>query len=106
MQSADFVSSLFSPDRYSAKKTVKPVNFVCQAPEARQVHLTGDFNQWNPSSHPMQRQPDGAWTLQLQLHHGHHQYRFVVDGSPVLDPRANGVARDSNGERASLIAIS
>lgn len=102
----DFVSALFSPTRYSAKKMAKPVNFVCQAPEARQVSLQGDFNSWNPESHPMERRPDGAWFLQVQLHHGHHQYRFLVDGQPVLDPKANGVARDPKGERASLIAVS
>ena len=40
--------SFFSPDRYSAKKMAKPVNFVCVAPDAKQVHLAGDFNDWDP----------------------------------------------------------
>ncbi len=84
----------------------KPVNFVCVAPEARQVHLTGDFNGWNPVASPMNRQPDGAWLLQVPLHHGHQQYVFLVDGKPVLDPRAHGIARDPRGERVSLIAVS
>ena len=99
-------SSLFAPDRYSAKRMSKPVNFVCVARGAKRVSLTGDFNGWNPEADPMQRQPDGAWLLQVPLHHGHHQYRFIVDGQPVLDPRANGVARDRKGERVSLIAVS
>ncbi len=99
-------SSLFAPNRYSAKRMSKPVNFVCVAPAAKQVSLMGDFNGWNPEAHPMQRQPDGAWLLQVPLHHGHHQYRFLVDAKPVLDPRASGVVRDRNGERASLIAVS
>lgn len=106
MQNVDFVSSLFAPNRYSAKRTSKPVNFVCHAPDARQVQLTGDFNNWDALASPMQRQPDGAWFLQVQLHHGHHQYRFIVDGKPALDPRANGVARDAKGDQASLIAVS
>jgi 1,4-alpha-glucan branching enzyme len=99
-------SSLFAPNRYSAKKMSKPVNFVCIAPAAKRVSLMGDFNGWNPEAHPMQRQPDGAWLLQVPLHHGHHQYRFLVDAKPVLDPRASGVVRDRSGERASLIAVS
>ena len=102
----DFVNSLFAPDRYSAKKTAKPVNFVCVAPSAKAVHLTGDFNDWDPAAHPMKRQPDGAWLLQLPLSHGHHHYRFLVDGKAVLDPRAHGVARDHQGEKVSLIAVS
>ncbi len=100
------VRSFFAPDRYSAKKMTKPVNFVCVAPEAKQVFLTGDFNGWARTANLMQRQPDGAWLLQVQLHHGHHRYCFVVDGKPILDPRAQGVARDNQGERVSLIAVS
>ena len=93
-------------DRYSAKKMAKPVNFVCVAPEANQVFLTGDFNDWDPGSHPMKRQPDGAWQISLPLNHGHHHYRFIVDGKPLLDPKAQGVARDHQGEKVSLIAVS
>lgn len=100
------VRSFFAADRYSAKKMSKPVNFVCVAPTAKQVCLTGDFNNWDPSGLPMQRQPDGAWFLQVPLHHGHHQYRFLVDGATVLDPRAQGIARDAKGEKVSLIAVS
>jgi hypothetical protein len=54
----------------------------------------------------MQKQPDGAWFLQVPLHHGHHHYRFLVDGTPTLDPRAQGIARDAKGERVSLLSVS
>ena len=100
------VSSFFAPDRYSVKKMAKPVNFVCTAPQAKQVHVTGDFNDWDMTAHPMKRQPDGAWLLQVQLNHGHHHYRFLVDGKPELDPRAQGIARDHQGVKASLLAVS
>ena len=84
----------------------KPVNFTCLAPDANAVFLTGDFNDWDPSSHPMKRQPDGAWTAQIPLPHGHHHYRYLVDGKAVLDPRAIGIARDHQNEKVSLIAVS
>jgi 1,4-alpha-glucan branching enzyme len=98
--------SLPSYDRYSAKKMAKPVNFICFAPDAKQVFLMGDFNDWDPQSHPMKRQPDGGWLVQVPLTHGHHHYRYLVDGKMVLDPRAQGVARDHKGEKVSLIAVS
>jgi 1,4-alpha-glucan branching enzyme len=93
-------------NRYSAKNMAKPVNFVCRAPDAKEVFITGDFNDWDPTSHPMRRQPDGAWQIHLPLIHGHHHYRFMVDGKPALDPRAHGVARDLEGHKASLVAVS
>lgn len=99
-------SPLFSTQRYSAKRMSKPVNFVCIAPAAKKVSLVGEFNGWNEERNPMHRQPDGAWLVQIPLHHGHHQYRFIVDGKPQLDPNAAGVARDQEGNRASLVAVS
>lgn len=84
----------------------KPVTFILFAPTARQVSLVGEFNHWQPEAHPMQRQPDGAWIVQALLPHGHHLYRFLVDGRPVLDPRAQGVTRDARGEPASVRAVS
>jgi 1,4-alpha-glucan branching enzyme len=98
--------SFFPTNRYSAKKMVKPINFVCVAPGAKAVHLSGDFNDWDPAALPMKRQPDGAWLVQVPLNHGHHHYRFLVDGKPVLDPHAQGVARDHRGEKVSLLAVS
>jgi 1,4-alpha-glucan branching enzyme len=92
--------------RYSAKRMQKPINFYFTAPGAQSVSILGDFNDWQPNANPMRRQPDGIWTAQVALHHGHHQYQFLVDGQPVLDPRAQGIARNLRGERASVVAVS
>jgi 1,4-alpha-glucan branching enzyme len=98
--------SYSSHNRYAAGNMAKPVNFFCVAPEAELVTVVGDFNDWRPNIHPMQRQSDGSWHLQIPLHHGHHHYTFLVDGKPVLDPRAMGIARNEKNERVSLIAVS
>ena len=91
-------------ERYSAHSSHRPVNFLCAAPHARSVELVGDFNHWHPF--PMSRLVDGWWQAQVELCHGHHQYRFLVDGQPMLDPRATGVVRDEHDERFSLVAVS
>jgi 1,4-alpha-glucan branching enzyme len=85
---------------------VKPVHFFCRAPQATVVCLVGDFNCWNPAAHRMQRQADGSWFLEVPLAHGYHQYVFLVDGTPNLDPKASGVTRNDRNERVSLIAVS
>ena len=54
----------------------------------------------------MKRQPDGAWLIRDQLNHGRHHYRFLVDGKPVLDTHAQGTARDHQGAKAPLVAVS
>jgi 1,4-alpha-glucan branching enzyme len=91
---------------YSAKRMTKPVNFYCAAPSAQSVYMAGDFNLWNPTSHPMRRREDGWWYIEVPLTHGHHRYLFLVDGKPVLDPKATGIARNESNERVSLMAVS
>ena len=91
---------------YSTREMTKPVNFYCAAPRAKSVTLAGDFNDWDPASLPMERRVDGWWFLQVPLTHGHHQYRFLVDGRSMLDPRATGVARNEREEEVSLVAVS
>ena len=95
-----------STNRYSAKNMAKPVNFICRAAEAKEVFIAGDFNDWHPTSHPMRQQPDGAWQIFVPLNHGHHHYRYLVDGKPTLDPHAQGVGGAVQGEKVSLVAVS
>lgn len=51
-----------------------------------QVFLTGDFNNWNPRSHPMYRK-DGKWHLSLELKQGYHYYCFLTKTNIMPDPK-------------------
>ena len=91
---------------FGPQKTLRTINFICNALHAQSVSLVGDFNEWNPASHPMKRMPDGAWMRSVDLKHGHHRYAFLVDGKLTLDPRAQGITRNDQGERVSLAPVS
>ena len=90
---------------HSANTPLKALIFYCAAPEAQSVHLMGDFNNWNPTSLPMERRSDGGWFLQVSLAQGEHQYQFLVDGVPTLDPNASGQARNAHYAEVSVIAV-
>ena|SRR2546422_8844333 len=81
-------------------------HFFCDAPQAEKVLLVGDFNDWNPRTTPMARQLDGRWMAGLELTRGYHEYFFLVDGKPVLDPNATGKPVNSRKEPVSLVAVS
>ena len=100
------LSNPVAPDRYSAKRTRHHVDFFCYAPDAKNVCLIGDFNDWLPEANPMRRMPDGYWMASMELPHGYHQYLFLVDGKPVLDPKASGKAHNERNEPVSLIPVS
>ena len=95
-----------SGQRYSAKNTVVPVNFLCAAPEASQVVIVGDFNGWDPAKNPMHQAHDGTWQASFPVHSGHHRYHFLIDGVPHLDPRATGVVKMEDDSKASLMSVS
>ena len=94
------------PRGRAANRPLHLVDFFCHAPQAKSVSLIGDFNEWQPAAHPMKRMPDGGWVIRLELPHGHHQYLFLVDGKPTLDPNAMGKVHNERNETVSLIAIS
>lgn len=71
---------------------------------ARQVQVSGDFSNWSPL--PMKRAKDGAWTVELKLPPGEHQYRLVVDGEWRDDPAAPGYVENPFGSRNAVLRVS
>ena len=59
----------------------RKVDFSLYAPEAKEVFLTGDFNQWDIQSLPMKRDKEGIWKLKTPLTPGRYEYKFYVDGN-------------------------
>ncbi|HEX2621279.1 MAG TPA: isoamylase early set domain-containing protein [Phototrophicaceae bacterium] len=49
---------------------------------AETIHLVGDFNDWNETSHPMEKLKDGRFKLTIDLDTGkEYQYRYLINGS-------------------------
>lgn len=65
---------------------IKKTGFSLSAPQAQSVFLSGDFNQWDLSSHPLKRDKNGMWKISLNLNPGQYEYRFLVDGEWQNDP--------------------
>ena len=80
------------------------VKFVLVAPQAQNVSLVGDFNEWDLAKTPMTRSGEsGLWTVVLPLSAGRHLYAFVVDGSSwVQDPSAPIAPDDGFGHANSV----
>lgn len=81
------------------------VYFELIAPSAREVYLAGTFNDWKYGATPMIRDEGGKWIAELTLHHGVHEYRFVVDGEWKLDPNNRESVPNPFGESNSLLII-
>jgi 1,4-alpha-glucan branching enzyme len=53
---------------------------------ADKIHLVGDFNNWNRTSHPLQQNQAGNWTITVDLETGRaYQFRYLVDGTQWMN---------------------
>ncbi|MBI5202661.1 MAG: hypothetical protein HY925_13805 [Elusimicrobia bacterium] len=69
------------------------VEFRFKAPQAKQVALGGDFNQWRPETLPLEKAQGGWWQTLLPLPPGRYSYLFQVDGEWRPDPDASLTGR-------------
>lgn len=48
---------------------------------AETVHLVGDFNNWDRTSHPLRRRSDGDWTITVDLEPSRmYRFSYLLDG--------------------------
>jgi chromosome partitioning protein len=76
------------------------------APEAKEVYLAGDFNQWRIDNKSRMELGDGGkWMKRLQLKPGNYRYRFVVDGQWRQDPENPRYEVNPFGSMDSLLEV-
>jgi 1,4-alpha-glucan branching enzyme len=61
------------------QETDGTVEFAYFRPGAESVSLAGDFNGWQPTTHPMRRDEEGWWRLRLALPSGEYRFKYVID---------------------------
>ena len=70
--------------RYQTKTNLCTVTFSLTkagAGSAQTVHLVGDFNGWNQTSHPLKKQRNGSFAVSLHLERNRqYQFRYLLDG--------------------------
>lgn len=92
------------PNLSAPKVTQDGVVFAIEAPEARQVQLVGDFNQWMLDGNEM-TPLDKVWTKVLKLDPGRYRYRYVVDGIWQNDPLNTEVEPAPYGGYNSVLVL-
>lgn len=83
----------------------REVEFLLEATAARSVHLAGDFNDWRINELPLHEESPGRWRTRVVLPPGTYQYRFIVDGQWVDDPRACRMAPNPFGSSNCEIEV-
>jgi 1,4-alpha-glucan branching enzyme len=88
----------------------KTITFRLYAPEAQNVAIAGTFNEWDVTSHPMERSQKGEngyvyWHIPMRLQPGTYQYRFLVDGLWRNDPASNQYMPNEFGSLNNVVEV-
>lgn len=83
----------------------KATSFKIHAPSAQRVSVAGTFNNWDPQKISAKKDLKGYWTVRMGLHPGRYEYKFVVDGNWILDPKCNSKVVNNFGTENSVIEI-
>jgi len=77
--------------------------FSIDAPQAKEVHIVGDFNHWKiDEASRLAKLDDGSWQKKLTLIPGKYRYKFVVDGEWLLDTQNTEKERNPFGTYDSV----
>lgn len=72
--------------------------------DARKVILAGSFNGWDEQTTKMQKVQDG-WSLKADLPPGRYEYKFIVDGTWLHDPRNRERVMNEHGTSNSVLWV-
>jgi chromosome partitioning protein len=82
------------------------IMFSLSAPEAADVYIAGEFNNWKTDDDSRMVKEDNVWTKRVNLAPGAYRYRFVMDGNWVEDPGNPRKEKNPFGQLDSLLEIS
>ena len=85
----------------------KGAHFAVWAPNARQVSIAGDFNDWNTTSHPMNSSDSGIWSLFIPgvKEHAVYKYSIVAQNGDTFDKAdPYGFAMEQRPKTASVVS--
>jgi 1,4-alpha-glucan branching enzyme len=84
----------------------KQVTLVYDKPDARSVTVAGDFSDWQPDRYPLAKDNEGLWSTTITLSPGRYEYRFVVDGRWVNDPKCGERTSNDFGSQNCVLHVS
>ncbi len=82
------------------------IQFVYHNPRAKQVFVSGSFNNWEKQELPMTDVTGaGSWVRAIHLTPGVYEYMFLVDGQWVSDQLAPYHKDDGFGKRNAILKL-
>ena len=84
----------------------KSIDFILTMPNVGKVMVAGSFNNWNFKETPLKKSSkDNTWRRSVTLKPGRYEYKFVVDGRWITDPKNSNRSWSTMGTENSVIEV-
>jgi hypothetical protein len=68
------------------------------------IYLVGEFNDWNPNSHPLSQDRMGTWSLSIDLELNRaYTFYYLCDSQWLTADHADGYIWDTDGRNLFLV---
>jgi len=95
-----------STTKKSQSASEKSIDFILTMPNVSKVMVAGTFNNWNFKETPLKKgAKDNTWRRSVTLKPGRYEYKFVVDGRWITDPKNNNRSTSTMGTENSVIEV-
>ena len=79
--------------------------FKYSSTTANNVSVAASFNNWSAETNPLAYNGDGEWIAEIELQPNYYQYKFVVDGNWIPDPKTNWQISDGGKNFNSIVKV-
>jgi len=87
------------------KRSSSKVTFILPD-DVGPVSVVGDFNGWDPSTHPLKRRSNATRSVAVDLLPGRYAFRYLADRNGFFDePDADAVEDNGFGDTHSLLIV-
>lgn len=90
----------------TSKRGKRTVGFYCHADAESAIYVAGSFNDWDPRFTPMKYNDEiKSFSCEVKLAPGTYEYKFVINGSWVLDADNDNVSANDFGTLNSVFEV-
>jgi 1,4-alpha-glucan branching enzyme len=93
-------TTIHNPRRMGAIPLDSATSFRVWAPNATSVSVVGEFNNWNPEAHPLEREEGGLWARIVEGAVPGDQYQFEIVNGNLRFRKNDAYAREIHAQTA------
>ncbi len=81
------------------------ITFEIDLPDAKEVFVAGQFNEWSLTKTRLEKGQDGIWRVTTKVKPGRYEYKFYADGQYYEDPKNPDKVPDPFGGNNSVLTV-